>query len=161
MVSYIDIEDGFEDEKRRWRQRSLIWGSENQLISLSNEEPLCINPLTWTNTQDPIPRDQNIGAASATGLMLGEKPPAISGATGAQCVNGILEIESPRQSFLRRNHWFGDHWKAQNFNLFYHDLLIDARRRLDIHLSSPLNEQSSHNSEVESPFNAVNKTEDE
>jgi DUF3089 family protein len=140
VVSYIDLEDGFEAEKKRF-QRSLVWSKTGDLISETRAPLLCVNPLSWSVTSELAPPKLHIGAASATGLRMGELPPAIPGATSAQCVKGILTVDSPRQVFLRRRHWFGDQWLPQDFNLFYHDLAADADRRVQLfaakHMSEP------------------------
>ncbi len=132
VVSYIDIEPGLEDEKRRFRQRALIWDKEGGLISMAYPEILCVNPIGWTISEAPQGAEGHLGAASATGLPIRERPPAITQAIGAQCDNGVLMIDRPRQSFLRRRHWFGDHWRPQDFNLFYYDLAADASRRIHV-----------------------------
>jgi len=133
VVAYIDLENGFKVERRRYRKRSLIWAAPDGLTSLSSMPLLCVNPLSWSVTEDYIEADHHLGAASATGLRLGETPPAISSATSAECINGILAVDSPSQTFLRRHHWFGAHWRPQHFNLFYHDLAADVERRVKIH----------------------------
>ena len=130
IVAYIDVGPGFEEERRRFRQRSLIWTADRTLRSQPRSPLTCVNPILGEVSDDPGPREGHVGAASATGLRIRETPPAISKAVGAQCVNGILEVDRPQQIFLRRRHWFGRHWKPQNFNLFYHDLAEDAARRV-------------------------------
>ncbi len=130
VISYIDLEAGFEEERRRYRSRSLMWNDDKNLVSLSTTPLLCVNPLSWSIDDTPISAEHHIGAASATGVRLGETPPAITNVVSARCDNGILTVDSPQQAFLRRKHWFGAQWKPQNFNLFYHDLTVDAQRRV-------------------------------
>ena len=130
IVSYLAVGPGFEDESRRFRQRSLVWMADGQLVSQRRSPLLCVNPISWTATETPAPAQAHVGAASATGLRMRETPPAIAKAIGAQCVNGVLRVDQPRQTFLRKRHWFGEHWRPQNFNLFYHDLAEDAARRV-------------------------------
>lgn len=57
-------------------------------------------------------------------------PPPVTETVGAQCVDGILVVDTPAQDFLRRGDWFGAKWKAQPFNLFYHDLAKNAEERV-------------------------------
>lgn len=131
VVSYIDLEPGFDDEARRYRARALVWGAGKKLAVEDGAPPICVNPLVWTQTSDRAGPEHHLGAASATGLGLGETPPAIAKALSARCDNGILAVTPPRQTFLRRRHWFGDQWRPQDFNLFFHDLTADARRRTE------------------------------
>ncbi len=130
VVNYIDLEDNFDAEKYRYRQRSLSWADDQKLRPRTRSPLLCVNPLSWQVDEEYADREHHIGSASATGLTMGHTPPAITRATGAKCDNGILIVDRPSQSFLRRKHWFGDHWRAQDFNLFYHDLTVDAQRRV-------------------------------
>ncbi len=130
IVSYLAVGPGFEEESRRFRQRSLTWTRDGRLASQRRSPLLCVNPISWTASPARADADAHVGAASATGLRMRETPPAIAKAIGAQCVNGVLRVDQPRQTFLRKKHWFGEHWRPQNFNLFYHDLARDAARRV-------------------------------
>jgi len=129
IVSYIDFEARFNEEMDRMRHRGLIW-SDSGLVPVDNEKLVCINPLTWTSDTSYIGPDRHIGAGSATGIKDGIVPPAVSRALGATCDKGILLVDDPKQEFLRRGNWFGAKWKAQPFNLFYHDLAKNADDRL-------------------------------
>ena len=131
VISYIDLESGFEQEEERFRQRALIWNDIGELTSLPNAKILCVNPISWAVSDQLADPQNHVGAASATGLRLRETPPPITAATGAQCQDGILAVDSPQQNFLQRRHWFGDHWRPQDFNLFYHDLAADAAQRVE------------------------------
>ncbi len=130
VISYTDIDARFGDEMRRIRDRSMTWTQRDDLLATKGRELLCINPLSWTDTLDYIGPENNKGAASATGLRLGQPPPPVVRAIGAQCVEGVLVVDTPRQSFLRRARWFGGKWKTPHFNLFYSDLAEDAKRRV-------------------------------
>lgn len=129
LVSFIDLEPQFKEEMDRMRARGMIW-SETSLVPVKGDQILCVNPLSWTRGEEYISRDFHIGAGSATGIKSGTVPPTVSRAIGAQCSNGILIVDKPDQDFLRRGDWFGAKWKAQPFNLFYHDLAKNAADRL-------------------------------
>ncbi|MFQ5562845.1 MAG: DUF3089 domain-containing protein [Parvularculaceae bacterium] len=129
-LSYVDFEPGFEHEMWRKRNRALIWTRGGELESVRGKELLCVNPLSWTRTEDYVGPDHHKGAASATGLKLGDRPAPIAKAIGARCVNGILVVDRPRQEFLRRGRWIGAKWHVQPYNLFYRDLALDAERRV-------------------------------
>jgi len=130
VISYVALEQKFDEEMRRARIRNMTWNTNGDLVPASGRPPLCINPLTWTAAQDYVEAENHLGAASATGLKLGDLPTPVARAVGAKCDRGVLVVDSPRQEFLRRSNWFGAKWKAQNFNLFYHDLAVDAARRI-------------------------------
>jgi len=143
VISYIDLEPGFEEERRRHRAWTLVWRAGKRLGVLEGDAHLCVNPLVWRETEQPVDRRYHLGAASATGLGLHDTPPAIAKAVDARCEDGVLSVTSPRQNFLRRRHWFGDQWRPQDFNLFFHDLTADARRRAE-NLSAILEEEARY-----------------
>ncbi|MEX0644877.1 MAG: DUF3089 domain-containing protein [Parvularculaceae bacterium] len=128
--SYTDLEQQFDEEMERARRRSMVWSRGGDLVAISGEDILCVNPLTWTTATDYVGPEAHLGAASATGLRFGDTPPAIAKAIGARCSNGVLLVDRPAQEFLRRGNWFGAKWRAQAFNLFYYDLAGDAERRV-------------------------------
>ena len=129
IVSYTDLEPRFDEEMRRIRSRTMVWTDDGELDSMPRSPILCINPLTWTGKGGYVEPSAHVGAASATGLRMGKTPPAISQAVGAECHDGVLIVDKPAQSYLRRGNWFGAKWRAQHFNLFYFDLREDAKRR--------------------------------
>jgi len=129
VISYIDLEPKFDGEMKRVRLRSMSWSGSGGLAPTAGEPLLCVNPLTWTITEEYAGPEDHIGAASATGIRFGGTPPAVTHAVGAKCVGGILVVDRPSQDFLRRRALFGAKWRAQNYNLFYFDLAEDARRR--------------------------------
>ena len=119
------------------RRRTLTWRkSANTGLELISERGValaCLNPLNW---QIHGPRSEptaHQGAASATGLSLGQDPTLIKQAFGAACIKGILIVDTPTKPFLRRNRWFGKQWRNQPFNLFFGDLRTDALRRFLLH----------------------------
>ncbi|GJL94404.1 MAG: hypothetical protein DHS20C05_08090 [Hyphococcus sp.] len=161
VVAYIDIQPGFDDEEDRFTKRSLIWEENGALESVTQTPLLCVNPLSWSVSDELIDAEKHIGAASATGLRMSETPPAIAHVTSAQCKNGLLLVDAPSQSFLKRRRWFGDHWRPQDFNLFYHDLAADAVRR-SFNLEAVLHEEARFLAPIEeavdlevSPVNKV------
>lgn len=129
VVGFIDYEEAFRSEMERARKRSMTWTADGRLEPTAGRELLCVNPLTWAIDSFRAGPDAHLGAASATGLRFGEKPPALARAVGAACVDGVLVVDRPDQSFLRRKPWFGEKWKARAYNLFYFDLAADAARR--------------------------------
>jgi len=161
VISYIDYEPRFDEEMERARHRSMTWTADGDLAASAGAPLLCVNPLSWTMTETHVGPESHIGAASATGIGFGKKPPSVNHALGARCVNGILVVDPPAQDYLRRRAWFGFKWRAQNFNLFYFDLAADARRRVAA-LSARLEEESKYLDPIEktidlreSPINKV------
>ncbi|MBT8472974.1 MAG: DUF3089 domain-containing protein [Marinicaulis sp.] len=130
VVSYIAFEERHALEQERFRKRTLIWNDGGTTQTRSREEVLCVNPLSWTISEKRVGAENHLGAASATGLPISDMPAPIPGSVTAQCNRGILTVEKPKQAFLQRKRWFGGHWRAQDYNLFFHDLRADAERRI-------------------------------
>lgn len=126
LVSFVDFEARFDEEMARARQRSLVWDENGELVSTPGDSLVCVNPLTWTRAETYVSPERHIGAASATGIGFGARPPKLAHAIGARCERGILVVDTPRQTYLRRSAWYGAKWKAQPFNLFYFDLEENA-----------------------------------
>lgn len=130
VIAYAPITPDLEADRFRLRQRALVWTADDRLRSVSRPDLVCVNPVLGGATPVQSAPAAHHGAASATGLRLDETPPAIRSAVTAQCVDGVLSVSTPEQAFLRVRRWFGAQWRPQPFNIFYHDLVADARRRL-------------------------------
>lgn len=129
LVSYVDYEARFDEEMARTRRRTLIWDQAGHLQSAPGDALVCVNPLSWTPDDGYRDPSQHKGAASATGVGFGALPPKIARAVGARCDRGVLVVDRPRQTYLRRSGWYGAKWKAQPYNLFYFDLEENAALR--------------------------------
>jgi len=129
LVSYVDFEPRFDEEMARARRRTLVFDAKGAIDSAPGEDLVCVNPLSWTETDAYQPPARHVGAASATGVGFGVRPPKIARAVGAACDRGILVVDTPRQPYLRRSAWYGAKWKSQPFNLFYFDLEANAALR--------------------------------
>ena len=138
IVSFTAMTASTTDESKRLRRRALIFDADDKLLPVSDPPLICVNPLLGNSSNEPALPERHLGAASATGLGLQKRPPAISKAIGAQCVDGVLEIDRPDQAFLRQRHWFGEQWRAKDYNLFYFDLENDAHRRVQAWQNRPL-----------------------
>lgn len=112
-------------------ERSMSWTNSGGLSFVSDRALLCVNPLLWTTGEDFAPARLHRGGAAAEGLMREDTPSAMANQTGAQCQNGMLMIEQPSASGLRRAGRLGEDRRSPDFNLFYTDLRLDAQRRLD------------------------------
>lgn len=130
LAAYTPLEDGAVGEMERVRRYSLAWEEPGKLMPLGERPLLCVNPLDWRVHEDYVGPEMHVGAASATGIELGRPIPVVSGAIGAACERGILKVDRPMQRYLRTSGMFGAKWKAQPFNLFFHDLTADAQTRV-------------------------------
>lgn len=133
LVSFNPFENKLKRGIEDMRKRTLIFDERSQLITASDSQMVCINPLSWKYDENYVPSEEHSGGASASGLMLDQDPPLVKKAIGAKCEEGVLILDEPKKSFLKRRRWFGQQWRAQPFNLFYGDLREDVKRRLDNH----------------------------
>lgn len=131
VVAYAARSARFGREVGRLRSRGLVWTDALEQQSVKGPEPLCVNPLNWRVDGGREEPARHVGAASATGPALGVRPPAVSKAVGAACVDGVLIVDRPRAGYLRRAGAFGGKWRAQPFNLFFHDLARNVATRID------------------------------
>ena len=129
VVAYTAMTEDFDDEIRRARLRGMMWTASGDLTAIRGRDLVCVNPLDWRLDTEAGPR-QHVGAASATGLSVLDDAIPISGAVGARCEDGVLIVDKPEASYLRRRAGFGREWRAQNFNLFFYDLRANALERL-------------------------------
>jgi len=130
LVAYLDFEARFNEEMTRARRRQLAWNRHGDLAVYNDGPVVCVNPLSWSTSEEYVDPSGNLGAASATGIAYGMRPPPIPKAVGAQCERGVLVVDTPSRKFLRRGNWFGAKWKALPYNLFYYDLAANASARL-------------------------------
>lgn len=132
LVSYNAVRS---DERMRIEaltDRSMSWTPSGGLDYVSERGLLCVNPLLGTTGEDFAPARLHRGGAAAEGLSLEDSPSPMPNQTGAQCQNGLLVIEQPRNRALRRPGRLGEDRRTPLANLFYMDLRLDVDRRLEI-----------------------------
>jgi len=112
------------------QNRSLVWGKGGDLENLNGRKPLCFNPLIGATTGAAAPARLGQGAANATGLEWGARPPFLTRQVTAQCRDGVLRVSHPRSSVLKPSGSWADRLKVPAYNLFYADLEADAKARL-------------------------------
>ncbi len=103
----------------------------NDYYKINGRPLLCMNPLTWTRATDYAPRRLHKGGMAAVGVEPDTKVAPLTKQFGAQCENGLLYIDTPRSRALRRPIKIGGNFRTLPFNLFYEDLRINARQRVD------------------------------
>lgn len=130
----------YSDDPQRAKDavdRALVWGDGAQLENLHGRLPLCFNPLIGGTTTALAPAKLGLGAANATGLEWGARPPFLTRQVQAQCKDGVLRISRPKASMLKRQGDWMDRRKAPGFNLFYADLEEDSKARVAALLAAP------------------------
>ncbi|HHL42534.1 MAG TPA: DUF3089 domain-containing protein [Hellea balneolensis] len=114
---------------RYFVERTLVWKGR-RLKTVAGRKLLCTNPLIWNSSEDYAPARLHLGGVAAAGLEAGDVPAPSPKQTGAQCQDGILLIDRPKQKSLRRPSRFGGKFRTLESNLFYEDLRVDAQRRV-------------------------------
>lgn len=130
LASWVRVYDGEFDAAQRLLDRALVWNDQGELVNLAPRPALCFNPLLGAVTDQPAPARLNLGAANATGLEWGARPPFMVRQVAARCVDGVLRVTHPKSNSLKTTGNWADRRKAPGYNLFYADTEADAKRRL-------------------------------
>ena len=127
VVAWATPPDG---DRRRARDRALVWDGEGNLIDLEDRPALCVNPLTGSRTDALADEHDSLGAANASGMGWGVRPPFQKREIHARCVEGFLSVSKPRSSAFRRAKGWSDQLKVAPYNLFFGDLEADGQARV-------------------------------
>lgn len=130
VASWSDYTENFSKEISFMRKKPLVWEGAESTSSIVDKALLCTNPVSWSHITPKTGREDHLGASSATGLSMGERPAVIEKAVSVSCENGIALTSRPSQNWLRRAKYFGNQWKPKGYNLFYRDLQVNAESRL-------------------------------
>lgn len=114
---------------RMFVDKTMVWDADS-LKSVNGRPLLCSNPLLWNLSTDYAPARLHLGGVAAEGLDVNTLPAPSPKQTGAQCTDGVLSIDKPKQKSLRRPSRFGGKFRTPSSNLFYEDLRVDAARRV-------------------------------
>jgi len=101
------------------------------LKTVEGRKLACVNPLLWNRSNDYAPARLHKGAIAAEGLSIDASPAPAAKQFGAQCADGILIIDTPKQRSLRRPRAIGGRYKTAPFNLFYEDLRMNMVARTE------------------------------
>ena len=130
LVAWAALRRGDLIGAARLTSRAMVWSDLGQLVPLGRREPLCVNPLTGSNSGADAPARLNLGAAAATGLEWGVRPGFMARQVGAQCVDGILRLTSARSDLLHPSGDWVQRYSTPGYNLFWADLEADSQARL-------------------------------
>ncbi len=120
------------DESERIRiltERTASWRPDGGLEFVEGRGLVCVNPILGGRVTDYAPARMHRGGVAADGFEQGVDPAPIPSQTGAQCVDGILIVEQPRSSALRRPRRLAENYRLPPFNLFYEDIRMDVQAR--------------------------------
>jgi len=126
---------GEDSIAERFTERLLVHDGSD-FASVNERALLCINPLTWTRSQDYAPERLHLGGVAAEGLEPDIRPAARPNQVGAQCQDGILLVDRPRSRSLRRPIQVGAKFRTLPSNLFYEDLRQNAVARVEALIES-------------------------
>jgi len=111
--------------------KSLMVHDGKEYLPANNRPLLCTNPLSWTLSESYVPASFHKGGVAAEGLGPDVKPAAITKEVGAICKDGILNVDKPNSRSLRRPFIFGSKFRTLPSNLFYEDLRVNAKLRVE------------------------------
>ncbi|MGV6800487.1 MAG: DUF3089 domain-containing protein [bacterium] len=130
IASWSAYTDKFPKEIKFLREKPLIWEGDETTSNVKNRALLCINPVSWSYLTPKTSATEHLGASSATGLALDDRPAMIEQAISVTCDDGIALTSQPRQKWLRRPRYFAKQWRPLSYNLFYQDIETNAQLRL-------------------------------
>jgi len=130
VIAWTSVMPDEEDRGDRLLNRTLVWDGEGYAPA-SGRDLICTNPLTWTVTNAMIEANLHKGGVSAIGFEPSLRPTIHSQQVSAQCVDGLLQISKPKIGSLRRPRKIGGRFRTLPSNLFYEDLRLNARVRVD------------------------------
>jgi len=129
VVAFGAFEPKEKKRVQRFVDRTLVWDAAG-MQAVSGRPLLCVNPLLWTTDNDYAPARLHLGGVAAEGFGFDTMPVPMPHQTGAQCQDGVLLLDKPKQKALRRPSRFGGKYRTLPSNLFYEDLRVDAARRV-------------------------------
>ncbi|HRD27285.1 MAG TPA: DUF3089 domain-containing protein [Caulobacter sp.] len=127
VVAWATPRDG---DRRRARDRALIWDPSGVLVELQGRAVLCVNPLTGARGDARADERLSLGAANATGMGWGVRPPLLKREVHTRCIDGFLDVSRPTSTAFRPARGWADRLKVAPYNLFYRDLEVDAQARV-------------------------------
>jgi len=130
IVAWAQVREGADDLARHRLGRAHIWTDRGNLTPLAGRRALCVNPVLGAVSDALVPARLSQGAANASGLEWGSRPPFISRQVETQCVDGVLRHSLPRSQSLRPSGSWADRRKSPPYNLFYADIEVDALARV-------------------------------
>lgn len=135
VVGWTAFMPGEETRPERLRERTLAWNG-NAYEPVGGKPLLCVNPLTWSANAEPGDKELHRGGVSAVGFEPGLRPTVHRQQVGAQCVDGLLRVTQPNVRSLRRPRVLGGKFRTLPSNLFYDDLRLNARLRVEALIAS-------------------------
>ncbi len=122
VVGFGTFTPNDEVTAERFVTESLVFQPDGSLEVVRGRELLCVNPLLWTRDEDYAPARLHLGGIAAEGLGRDQIAVPARRQFGAQCEEGILIIDTPKERSLRRPIRFGGKFRTLHSNLFYEDL---------------------------------------
>lgn len=129
VAAWISVGDTLRDHSPVL-DRALVWSPSGELQTLNGRPSLCFNPILGATTDADAPARLNLGAANATGLEWDARPAFLAREVGAQCLDGLLRVTTPKSAAFQRTGSWTDRRKVPGYNLFYADIEADALARV-------------------------------
>ena len=129
LVAWKQAWSDGRDVENRILARSMVWSGAGALEALGARQAVCVNPMLGSDSTALAPNRLNLGAANATGLEWGVRPAFLPREVSARCEGGLLRVSHPKAASLRPSGSWAERQKPPDYNLFYENLEVDAKRR--------------------------------
>jgi hypothetical protein len=138
VVAYLSVDSGRPDQALQVLKRAVAWEGNNDLVTLSADKAVCVNPLAGAPTNGEVDAHHSQGATNATGLEWGAEPALLLHKVSARCLSGLLIVDKPDSPTFRDGPAWVDQRKVNPYNLFYGDLQADMQARWQAFQNKPL-----------------------
>ncbi|WP_371398022.1 DUF3089 domain-containing protein [Fretibacter rubidus] len=129
VVAYGAFMPGDKANAKRFATNALYHNGRN-FEKTARQPLLCTNPLSWTVNGQKVDATEHKGGMAAEGIEPDRLPPPLPRQSWAECQDGLLQVGKPRSKALRRPLGLGARFWTLPSNLFFEDLRINARARV-------------------------------
>ena len=130
IVAYGAFMPGDKANAKRFAADALYHNGRN-FMKTARQPLLCTNPLSWTIDGKKVSAREHKGGMAAEGIEPDRLPPPLPRQSWAACDDGLLQVGKPRSTSLRRPWGLGARFWTLPSNLFFEDIRLNARARVD------------------------------
>lgn len=130
LVNFLSVSENNNRKIYLARKYSPVYDKNNGYFKRGKAAAICVNPLNGGSNADADEK-LNSGAVAASKLEEGTDPALLPAATGANCKDGLLLVDSLRPAALSPPVFeLGSFYKVSSYNLFYDNLKNDLAARV-------------------------------
>ncbi len=130
LINFLSVSENNNRKIYLARKYSPVYDKNNGYYKRGKADTVCVNPLNG-GSSNIADEKLNSGAVAASKLEEGTDPALLPAATGAECKDGLLLVDSLRPAALSPPVFeLGSFYKVSSYNLFYDNLKNDVAARV-------------------------------